>query len=205
LTSPDPEGFLQILRHRKGHFAYESGHHGELWLDLDDLFRRPGRLGRHVADLAGMLGTIPDLDAVCGPLLGGGLLAHAVATQLDCELFIAERVGFTGHPDELFRAEYRVPDSMRELLGRKRVAVIDDVVNAGSAIRATMVDLRLAGATVVGIGALLLLGDRAATYANAQGLPLVHIAELPSRIWAPADCPLCAAAQPLESPSELAH
>lgn len=191
--------FLQLLAHRRGHFALESGHHGELWLDLDDLFLRPAPLARHIAELAGLLrDDIPSLDGVCGPLLGGGLVAHAIAAALDCQFFVAERVGFSGAQDELFRAQYRVPQCAREQLPGRRIVVVDDVINAGSATRAAVADLRLAGATVVGVGALLVLGDRAAEYASSEMVPLVHVAALPSRIWTPPDCPLCAAAVPLE-------
>jgi orotate phosphoribosyltransferase len=35
---------LSMIDVRRGHFRFESGHHGDLWLDLDSLFRRPVRL-----------------------------------------------------------------------------------------------------------------------------------------------------------------
>ena len=35
-----------------GHFVYESGHHGDLWFDLDMLFVHPRRLQPSVAELA---------------------------------------------------------------------------------------------------------------------------------------------------------
>jgi orotate phosphoribosyltransferase len=78
------------------------------------------------------------------------------------------------------------------------VAVVDDVVNAGSATRATVADLRAAGATVVAIGAMLVLGDRASEYAEREGVPLVSVEALPNHIWVPDACPLCARAEPLE-------
>jgi hypothetical protein len=38
------EKLLELLSARRGHFVLESGHHGNLWLDLDSLFLRPARL-----------------------------------------------------------------------------------------------------------------------------------------------------------------
>jgi orotate phosphoribosyltransferase len=38
------DGLIEALAARRGHFRLESGHHGELWLDLDPLFARPARL-----------------------------------------------------------------------------------------------------------------------------------------------------------------
>lgn len=190
--------FTDLIDGRRGHFQLESGHHGELWLDLDTLFLRPARLVPFVSDLARRLAESVDPDAICGPLLGGGLIASAVATVLDVELYIAE----PGEPDDregkLFGAQYVVPPATRPRLRRQRVAVVDDVINAASATRATVGDLRAAEADVVAIGALLVLGDSAAVYAEREGLALVYCETLPNRIWEPAACPLCAAGLPLE-------
>jgi orotate phosphoribosyltransferase len=38
------ENVLELLSARKGHFLLESGHHGDLWLDLETLFLRPLRV-----------------------------------------------------------------------------------------------------------------------------------------------------------------
>jgi orotate phosphoribosyltransferase len=72
------ERLINLLNARKGHFLLESGHHGERWLDLDSLFLRPGQLGRFAAELAGLL-SAHRIEAVCGPLVGGALLAQMVA------------------------------------------------------------------------------------------------------------------------------
>jgi orotate phosphoribosyltransferase len=37
---------------RRGHFRYESGYHGEIWLDLDRLFLNPLRIAPLAHDLA---------------------------------------------------------------------------------------------------------------------------------------------------------
>ena len=55
-----------LLTASRGHFAFESGHHGPLWLDLDGLFLRPARLRPHVAVLAEMLAPYR-ASVVCGP------------------------------------------------------------------------------------------------------------------------------------------
>jgi len=38
------EQVAQLLPKREGHFVFESGHHGEVWLDLELLFLRPRRV-----------------------------------------------------------------------------------------------------------------------------------------------------------------
>ena len=198
MSSHERSGLLELLDGRSGHFQLESGHHGELWLDLDALLLRPARLSPYVDVLARRLAEEVEPAAVCGPLLGGALIASAVATALDCELYVAEPASPAGPPGELFRARYVVPEPVRSRLAGRRVAVLDDVVNAASATRATVADLRAAGATVVAIGALLVLGDRAAEYAEREGVPLIYVESLPNRIWEPPACPMCASGEPLE-------
>lgn len=195
---------LTLLQGRTGHFYLESGHHGELWFDLDALFLRPSRLSPFTQELATRLSRAVEIDAICGPLVGGTLIAAAVAGLLDRELYVAEPVPPAAGEGGLFSARYAVPEAIRGRLAGKRVAVVDDVVNAGSAIRATATDLRAAGADVVAVGALLVLGSRAADYAAENGLALVHLAAMPNPIWEPAACPRCAAGEPLEDPGHNA-
>lgn len=190
------DGLLALLASRSGHFVFESGHHGELWLDLDRLFLRPARLAPFIADLAERLSK-HRIEAVCGPALGGTLVAAAVATTLDVEFYPSERklADFTGG---LFEAEYRLPDSLREAVRGRHVAIVDDVINAGSATRATWKDLEACGAEPVAIGALLTLGRGAEALAEERKVPLETIATLSNDLWTPERCPLCERGQPLK-------
>jgi orotate phosphoribosyltransferase len=163
------DDLIEALSARRGHFRLESGHHGELWLDLDALFVRPAHVAPFVGRLAEQLSQL-GLEVICGPLVGGAFVAQAIASQLGLECSWTERVtGASG-----------------------------DVINAGSATRATLIDLRECGARPVAIGALLVLGPGAADLAAAEGLALESVAKLANTLWAPADCPLCAAGVALE-------
>ena len=46
------EELLSLLAARKGHFRYESGHHGDLGLEIPRLYLRPRCLRRFGAELA---------------------------------------------------------------------------------------------------------------------------------------------------------
>jgi orotate phosphoribosyltransferase len=184
---------IASLAARTGHFALESGHHGELWLDLDAWFVQPRPIARFAAELARRLAPF-GCDVVCGPLIGGALVAQLVAIALDIELSYARPGDRAGAG--LYTARYEIPPALRDKLAGKRVAIVDDVVNAGSAIRATRADLQRCGAEVVAIGALLVLGTATAEL----GLPVASVAALPNRIWAPADCPLCTSGVALDDP-----
>src|SRR4051794_26288219 len=85
----------ELIEHfsaRQGHFAYESGHHGDLWLDLDSFFQRPRLVRPFAARLANALSHIP-CDFICGPMTGGALLAQMVAEELDTRCCFSERTG----------------------------------------------------------------------------------------------------------------
>ena len=190
------DGLIEALAARRGHFRLESGHHGELWLDLDALFARPARLAPFVAELAERLSGC-GAEVVCGPLVGGAFVAQAVADRLGIEASWTERVAAPSGGG-LYAARYRIPEALRDRLRDRSVAVVDDVVNAGSATRATIADLRACGARPIALGALLGLGEGAAQLARAEGLALASVAALANAIWEPDDCPLCAAGVELE-------
>src|SRR5215217_9069809 len=123
----------------QGHFLLESGYHGTLWLDLEPLFVEPTRLHRYTAELAARL-TKYGIRAVCGPLVGGAFISEMVALHLNIDFYYSERVE-SGQDDGLYTARYRLPASIRDRLRGVPVAIVDDVINAGSATRATLADL----------------------------------------------------------------
>jgi orotate phosphoribosyltransferase len=185
------EGPLQdqvvgLLRARRGHFLLESGHHGDLWLELDPLFLRPARLERFAAELGRRLAA-HGAEAVCGPLTGGAFLAQMVAAGLDLAFTWSERSD----------SGYRIPEALRGELAGRRVAIVDDVVNAASATRATLEQLRDCAARTVAVGALLTLGTAAAELAEREGLALETLATLPNTLWDRGECPMCDAGEPL--------
>ncbi len=193
------EEVLQLLAARQGHFLLESGHHGDLWLDLELLYRRPRRVQPFGSALAHRLVGL-GIHAVCGPLVEGAFVALAVAAELDLEYAYTERFMRTSS-DALFPAGYRVPEAARENLRDKRVAIINDVINAGSAVRGTYADLLACGATVVAVATLFVLGTAADQFAAQHGLVLETLARSPNTIWQPAECPLCRAGLVLEDPA----
>jgi orotate phosphoribosyltransferase len=187
---------VSLVAARKGHFRLESGHHGDLWLELDPLYLRPGRLRRLAAELARRLAG-HGVEAVCGPLVGGAFLAQLVALELDVEFYFAEQ--FTRpRGDGLYPVGYRIPNALRAGVRGKAAAVVDDVINAGSAARGALADLQACGARPVALGALLVLGSPAADLAAREGVALERLASLPNVLWEPSACPLCASGLPLE-------
>lgn len=183
---------------RTGHFLLESGHHGDLWLDLELLCLQPRRIEGAVAALAAPL-SLMDVQAVCGPLKEGAFVALLVALRLDVEFTYTERFA-QPQSERSFPVEYRLPPALRRRVQSKRVAIVDDVINAGSAVRGAYADLVAYGAVPVALASLLVLGDAAAGFAREKDIPLISLGQRPNQIWAPAECPLCAAGTPLDEP-----
>lgn len=190
-------GVFDRLQARRGHFRLESGHHTDIWLELELLYVEPERVRPLAVELAGRL---PSADVVCGPLVEGAFVALTVAAELGLEFAYAERIA-SGRGG-LFPIEYRLPGALRERVRGRRVAVVNDVVAAGSAVRGTLADLRACGAEPVALGALLVLGDAAGHLTAEHGVPLVSLESQEHAEWEPDACPLCEAGIPL---ADLSH
>jgi len=189
---------LASLPVRHGHFLLESGYHSDRWLDLEGLFHFPAAIAPIVGALADKLRRHSP-SGICGPLIGGAFLAHALAGQLGARFYYTEPGPGAIHPG-LFQATYGLPVELRRRARGERMAVVDDVISAGSSVQATMSGLLAAGATTVCVGAILILGTTGLEKLREQSIPVATIASEPLNLWPPASCPLCEAAMPLQSP-----
>jgi orotate phosphoribosyltransferase len=196
MTETTASEFLKIVSGRRGHFRLESGHHSALWLDLDALFAEPRLIEPFVSRLVAALRR-HDVSAVCGPLLGGAFLAQLVAHDLGAEFCFTERIMPPGSAG-LYQARYVLPPAFRQRLRAKRVAIVDDVMSAGSALRGTYAELQTHGAQPAVAGALLVLGSVGESYFGERGVPVESVARDAYELWSPAECPLCSKGVPLE-------
>jgi orotate phosphoribosyltransferase len=148
------------------------------------------------ARLAGQL-VRHNVEVVCGPLVEGAFVALMVALELGCDFTYAERFQDLTR-EGLFPVEYRLPKALQSAVRGKRVAIVNDVINAGSAVRGTFRDVQAIGADVVAIGALLALGDTIERFAKQQGVALELLECMSNNLWTPSECPLCAEGVALE-------
>jgi orotate phosphoribosyltransferase len=181
---------VRLARPRSGHFDLGTGYHGDLWLDLDAMFLQPSRLRPHVRWLGERL-TEHAVDAICGPLEGGAFLAYAVADLLG----VAFLPGYRS-PGEA--TGYHLPDVHGGISGW-RVGIVDDAVNAGTAVAACLAELRGRGAVPVAVATLLSLGEASAMVPAHMGVPFYPASTVPSRAWPADQCPLCADRIPFTS------
>lgn len=198
------ERVAELLAHRDGHFVYESGHHGRLWLDLELLCLHPDRVQPLAEKLSDRLKRFRP-EVICGPLIEGAFIGLLTALHLRLPFSYTQPT-----PSEdtraLFPISYPVPESLVEHLRGRRVVIVNDVINAGSAIRGTFESLRACGANPVGIGALAVYGEAAAEFAALNGMVIESLTRFPIDIWEPGSCPLCANGVPLtQHPKSGAH
>lgn len=202
------EEILALVNARWGHFAYESGHHSDMWLDLETLCASPASLSPYVDELAERIAPYQP-TVICGPLVEGAFLALLVAAKLGCRFVYANRHLSCGPTQdsppassELFPLRYQIPPPLHTSIADQPVVIVNDVISAGSAVRGTYEHLRELEARVVAVASLVTLGDEFARWAervsDPSGLPLVTLLQKSHNIWAPDACPLCARGERLE-------
>jgi orotate phosphoribosyltransferase len=174
----------------------ESGHHSDVWLDLEALCLRPDATRLVAGQLAARMRRY-NLDAVCGPLNEGAFVALMVASALGCDFTYADRFA-EPHHNGLFPVQYRIPKTLHRFLCGRRVGIVNDVTSAGSAVRGTHADLLHVGAVVPVIGSLWVLGDAIREFASSVDCSVESVEDREHRLWTPSECPLCARGIPLE-------
>ena len=168
---------------RLGHFVLSSGRHSDTYLQSAVVLQWPAAaeaLGRALA--APYHGQV---DVVVGPAMGGVVIGHEVARALGTRMLFTERVG----GQMALRRSLTVAPAERALL------VEDVVTTGGSAVEVARL-LAAAGATVVGLAAIV---DRSADPA-ALPLPLTALTRVVAAVWDPSACPSCRAGMEGESP-----
>jgi orotate phosphoribosyltransferase len=193
------KSLIDLMAPRSGHFRFESGHHGDRWLEPDLLLQRPTALRPFAIALSQRLGR-HRFEVVCGPLTGGAFLAQMVAEQCEVAFAFTERLA-PPPSDTLYQVRYRIPDALRDGLRNASVAIVNDVTNAGSAVRGTYEDLVACGARPVALGTLVAFGAWSSRFANDHDLALEALETLENNLWTPQECPLCAAGLPFVDPS----
>ena len=186
---------LDHLPTRRGHFVLESGHHGELWLDLELLCLRPDRVRPLAKELATRLAKY-GAEVVCGPLVEGAFVGLMVASELGLTFTYTEPLP-EERPAKLYPVRYQLPATLCAEVRGKRVAIVNDAINVGSAVRATFADLKRCQAEPVAIGSFAVLTPWASRFAETNGLGLEVLVSLETDVWTPTACPLCIRGEPL--------
>jgi orotate phosphoribosyltransferase len=193
------ENFFPRPPSREGHFLLESGYHSDLWFELDALFVDTERIAPLILTLANQLRPY-EPTAICGPLLGGAFLALSIARELKLKFYFTRQQPNDEH-SVLYQAVYSLSSALDQVIGGERVAVVDDVISAGSSVRATCESLKKSDARIVVIGTLMLLGVAAENHFAQLSIPIAAVSRRDFNLWNPDECPACRARVPLTNPT----
>jgi orotate phosphoribosyltransferase len=170
---------------RTGHFVYESGHHGDTWLELEALISEPRRLCAMADRLAGKL-VAYRADVICGPLEGGAFVAQWVAQALGVR-FVYARRELSGAPGSAPR--YVLAGGLE--LSDKSAIVVDDAINVGSAATGCVRELAAQGCEVTALASVFVCAPAGEHVGALIGIPQLHLFRVPTRVWAASECPAC--------------
>jgi orotate phosphoribosyltransferase len=161
------------------HIVYTSGKHGSAYVNKDAVYPNTVRVAElcpALADVAAPYGA----QVVCGPAMGGIILAQWTGHHLGLPAVYAEKRGDGGM---VLKRGYD------KLVAGKRVVVVEDVLNTGGSLRETIAAVREAGGDVVAAAALV---NRGAVTAAQVGAPvLVALLDVILDAWDADACPLC--------------
>ena len=165
-----------------GHFRLSSGRHSNLFVQKFRILEDPALVERVARALAGAaLPLAPTV--VVSAAVGGIVLGYETARQLGTLGIFVEKE----HGAPALRRGFALGPGDRAL-------VVEDVVTTGGSVREVIDVVRARGAEVAGVGIIV---QRAAA---DFGVPTTALLALPIESYAPADCPQCAAGEPLTEP-----
>jgi orotate phosphoribosyltransferase len=160
---------------RRGHFLLSSGLHSPAYVQCALLLESPERAAAAGEAIARELRSLAP-QSVLAPALGGVIIGYEVARSLGVPFRFAERAG-----------ERLALRRGFELQTGERVVIIEDVVTTGKSTLETAALAEGAGATVVGIGAII---DRSAGR-HGFAVPFAALLSIDLPTYSSESCPLC--------------
>ena len=177
----------------EGHFELRSKLHSNRYFHCANVLRYPRiaeKLCREVTRRAVKSGKLGKrIDGVISPAVGGILVGHEVARELNVKCIFAEKVqgkgvDATGKPNTVL--------ALRRFAIRKgeRYVVAEDVVTKGGRVQETIDLVKAAGGKVAGV---VVLVDRSGGKAKFGRVPMFPLVRMTPETWTAAECPMCKA------------
>ncbi len=165
-----------------GHFKLSSGRHSNRFIQKFRILEDPSivePVARGIADA--FRAERPSI--VVSAAVGGIILGYEVARALGTKAIFVEKEG--GVP--VLRRSFH-------LSANDRVLVVEDVVTTGGSVKEVLGVVAQTGARTIGVGAIVKRGDA------DFGLKTHALLEMPIVSYDPAECPQCAAGEPIGDP-----
>ena len=125
-------------------------------------------------------------DLVVAPAMGGLIIGHETARDLDIPFLFTERAG----GEMVLRRGFGIAPG-------QRVVVVEDVVTTGRSTREVIAILDDLGAEVIGVASIV---NRSGTAQPFSPLPSRTLLEVDFPTWPADECPLCRDGEPITKP-----
>jgi len=192
--------YLDILRQigaiREGHFIGTSGRHLPAYINKDKLYQFPEHLDNFAQGLTErILDHSINTELVLAPAYGAIGLGLLVSLQLGQHRQTEVEFAFTSGDLEL-------RPTFLDLISRKRVLIVDDVLTTGQTIQTLAEKVEAKGGNVVG-AAVLVKRSSEKQPPKLKINPLIALLEIGMKDWSKEECPLCQAGVSIQT--DLGH
>jgi len=187
------EAFKETGALLEGHFELRSKLHSNRYFQCANVLRYPRtaeKLCREATRLAVRSGKLGKrIDGVISPAVGGILVGHEVARELNVKCIFAEKVqgegvDASGKPNTVL--------ALRRFTIKKgeRYVVAEDVITKGGRVQETIDLVKAAGGKVAGV---VVLVDRSAGKVKFGRVPVFSLVQMTPETWTADECPMCKA------------
>ncbi len=169
----------------RGHFLLSSGKHSDGYVQCARLLMDPRKAAEAVAVIVEKLrkaNVRPDM--VCGPAMGGIVIAYELGRQLGVPAIFTERE----NEEMTLRRGFEVESG-------QKILIVEDVVTTGKSSMESVRVLENRGAEVIGIACLVNRSEPGAVH-----LPIYSSTEIHINTYDPDGCPICKTEEPLVKP-----
>lgn len=166
----------------QGHFRLSSGRHSDRFIQKFRILESPPLVEAVAARIADAFrDTKPTI--VVSAAVGGIVLGYEVARQLGTDAIFVEKENGVA----TLRRSFQLKPTDRAL-------VVEDVVTTGLSVREVMDVVRSHGASVAGVGLIVMRGEA------DFGVPTHALLNMPIVSYAQAECPQCARGEAIDDP-----
>jgi orotate phosphoribosyltransferase len=175
----------------EGHFLLSSGKHSDRYFQCARLLQYPDKAAEALATAAARIKKdIADgklqIDAVCGPAMGGIIVAYELARQLGLPAIFTER-------DDTGKMTLRRGFTIRP---GEKILIAEDVITTGKSSGEAATALENLGAEVVALACIV---DRRSSDESLKW-PLYECAKIEALTWNAESCTLCEEGIPAVKP-----
>lgn len=182
------------------HLVYKSGKHGRAYVNKDAVYPYAMKISKICSEIVEILDDRTDIDIIAAPTIGGVILGHNTAYQLNMRKMdffrpnqIKEILSVYAEEENGERIFKRGYD---KLIQGKNVVIVDDVVTTGGTVRKMISAVQKLGGKVI---VVIVLCNRGGLTEKDLGVPFFALTNISLEAWPEEECPLCKEGVPINT------